>query len=139
MGSEEQCEEFALCSMNVLVFGILAFGVSISLIVVGSLLSKPPKRDKIDGMTYWNHWAEGKEERSSEKEKLCDMDTISEIEMEHKMSDDMSVHAGSNKTDEKEQRSVIAPLIEEEMETSANINQCRRCMYAICTLSGDDK
>merc|ERR1711920_1203506 len=68
--------------------------------------------------------------------KVWDMDTvsaISEIEMEHKMSDDMEVQAG----DKKSKQSVIAPLIEEAMETDVE-NKCKRCLYALWRLSDDD-
>lgn len=56
--TEEQCDEFILCSMNVLFFGMAAFLLSVILIIIGSLISKAPQRIKVDGNTYWNKWDE---------------------------------------------------------------------------------
>ena len=66
-GAGDYCETTWFCYVNFLYFGLVLSGVCVLAMIIGSLLTKPPSKEKISGLTYWSI-VKRKEKRISSKD-----------------------------------------------------------------------
>eukprot|EP01084_Bolivina_argentea_P044121 81228_1 len=52
-GFPNYCNKTLFCSMHFLYFGILLVSICTTVMIIGSLITKKPPEDKVNGLTYW--------------------------------------------------------------------------------------
>ena len=114
----DYCDHTIFCSMNFLYFGLFMWILCAMLMVIGSLLTKKPPNEKIDGLTYWTVKQIRKQQKMQKEfefnEDINNGISLDEIEMQSQSSneqnDDINTKA---KTKKKSQSKGFVELVDE--------------------------
>ena len=121
--SPDFCDEFILCSMHFLYFGIILSVVTILCMIITSLLTKPPSKQQLDGNTYWNRF---EEKGNTDKIRI---DSIIESEEENESTIEMGI---SKKHTKPKSQNQLTPLIDDKSIHSAHSDGNIKCKDKWC-------